>query len=237
MKVVFLQNVEGSGRTGEIKEVADGFARNFLLPRRLAAPATADAIKRAEAIAAAEARRQAELDQEARSLAEKLSAPIVITVRAGEQGRLYGSVTAADIAEEASKLAGEEVDRRLLVLVEPIKEVGIHEVPLRLTHNVEATLMVEVVGEGVAVAAVEAKEETPKPRRRAKKEREKEETAPPASADAVEEKPQAEAADEQEPGGEEKPEPEAAEEQKPGGEEKPQVEAAEEQEPDGEEEG
>ena len=211
MKVVFLQNVEGSGRTGEIKEVADGFARNFLLPRRLAAPATADAIKRAEAIAAAEARRQAELDKEARSLAEKLSAPIVITVRAGEQGRLYGSVTAADIAEEASKLAGEEVDRRLLVLEEPIKEVGIHEVPLRLTHNVEATLMVEVVGEGVAVAvAVEAKEETPKPRRRAKKEREKEETAPPASAEAVEEEPQAEVAVEEEA---------EAEEQEPGGEE------------------
>jgi hypothetical protein len=105
------------------------------------------------------------------------------------------------------------VDRRLLVLEEPIKEVGIHEVPLRLTHNVEATLIVEVVGEGVAVAvAVEAKEETPKPRRRAKKEREKEETAPPASADAVEEKPQVEAVDE-------KPEPETAEEQDPGGEE------------------
>jgi len=207
MKVVFLQNVEGSGRTGEIKEVADGFARNFLLPRRLAAPATPDSIKRAEALAAAEARRQAELDEEARSLAEKLAVPIVITVRAGEQGRLYGSVTAADIAEEASKLAGEEVDRHLLVLEEPIKEVGIYEIPLRLTHNVEATVMVEVVGEGVAVAvAVEEKEETPKPRRRAKKEREKEETAPPTSAEAVEQKPepeaQAEAAEEQEPGGE-----------------------------------
>jgi large subunit ribosomal protein L9 len=201
MKVVFLQNVEGSGRTGEIKEVADGFARNFLLPRRLAAPATADAIKRAEAIAAAEARRQAELDAEARSLAEKLSVPIVITVRAGEQGRLYGSVTAADIAEEASKLAGQEMDRHLLVLDEPIKEVGIYEIPLRLTHNVEAMLMVEVVGEGVAVA-VEAKEETPKPRRKAKKEPAKEETAPPASAEAVEEEPQAEVAVEEEPGGE-----------------------------------
>jgi len=202
MKVVFLQNVEGSGRTGEIKEVADGFARNFLLPRRLAAPVTPDAIKRAEALAAAEARRQAELDEEARTLAEKLTAPIVITVRAGEQGRLYGSVTAADIAEEASKLAGEEVDRHLLMLEEPIKEVGIYEIPLRLTHNVEATVTVEVVGEGVAVA-VEAKEETPKPRRRAKKEREKEETAPSASAEAVEEEPEAEAAEEQRPSGEE----------------------------------
>jgi len=196
MKVVFLQNVEGSGRTGEIKEVADGFARNFLLPRRLAAPATPDAVKRGEALAVAEARRQAELDEQARTLAEKLTAPIVITVRAGEQGRLYGSVTAADIVEEASKLAGQEVDRHLLVLEEPIKEVGTYEVPLRLTHNVEATLMVEVVGEGVAVA-VEEKEETPKPRRRVKKERAKEETAPPTSAEAVEEEPQAEAAEEQ----------------------------------------
>jgi len=211
MKVVFLQNVEGSGRTGEIKEVADGFARNFLLPRRLAAPATPDAVKRAEAITVAEARRQAELDEQARTLAEKLTAPIVITVRAGEQGRLYGSVTATDIAEEASKLAGEEVDRHLLVLEEPIKDVGIYEIPLRLTHNVEATLMVEVVGEGVAVpVAVEAKEETPKPRRKAKKEPAKEETAPPASAEAVEEEPQAEVAVEEEA---------EAEEQEPGREE------------------
>ena len=204
MKVVFLQNVEGSGRTGEIKEVADGFARNFLLPRRLAAPATPDAVKRAEALAAAEARRQAELDEEARTLAEKLAAPIVITVRAGEQGRLYGSVTPADVAEEASKLAGQEVDRHLLVLEEPIKEVGTYEIPLRLTHNVEATITVEVVAEGVAVEEKEEKEEAPKARRKTKKEREKEETAPPAAAEAMEEEPEAKAAEEQEPGGEEK---------------------------------
>ena len=204
MKVVFLQNVEGSGRTGEIKEVADGFARNFLLPRRLAAPATPDAVKRAEALAAAEARRQAELDEEARTLAEKLAAPIVITVRAGEQGRLYGSVTPADVAEEASKLAGQEVDRHLLVLEEPIKEVGTYEIPLRLTHNVEATITVEVVAEGVAVEGKEEKEEAPKARRKTKKEREKEETAPPAAAAAVEEEPEAKAAEEQEQGGEEK---------------------------------
>jgi len=202
MKVVFLQNVEGSGRTGEIKEVADGFARNFLLPRRLAAPATPDAVKRAEALAAAEARRQAELDEEARTLAEKLAAPIVITVRAGEQGRLYGSVTPGDVAEEASKLAGQEVDRHLLVLEEPIKEVGIYEIPLRLTHNVEATITVEVVAEGVVEEEKKEKEEAPKARRKTKKEREKEETAPPAAAEAVEEEPEAEAAEEQEPGGE-----------------------------------
>jgi large subunit ribosomal protein L9 len=216
MKVVFLQNVEGSGRIGEIKEVADGFARNFLLPRRLAAPVTPDAIKRAEARAVAEARRQAELDEQARTLAEKLTAPIVITVRAGEQGRLYGSVTAGDIAEEASKLAGEEVDRHLLALEEPIKEVGTYEIALRLTHNVEATMTVEVVGEGQAVVVEE--EEAPKPRRRAKKERQKEEAAPPASAEAAEEG-APEAAVEQEPGGEEAPEAKAAIEQEAAGEE------------------
>jgi len=204
MKVVFLQNVEGSGRTGEIKDVADGFARNFLLPRRLAAPATADAVRRAEAIAAAEARRQAELDEKARILAGKMSAPIVITVRAGEQGRLYGSVTAADIAEEASKLAGQEMDRHLLVLDEPIKEVGLYEIPLRLTANVSAALMVEVVGEGVAEEAIE--EEAPKPRRKTKKERETEEAASPAPAEAVQEEPVPESPQEQ-------PEAEAAVEQ------------------------
>ena len=189
MKVVFLQNVEGSGRTGEIKEVADGFARNFLLPRRLAAPATADAIKRAEAIAAAEARRQAELDDQARTLAEKMTAPIVITVRAGEQGRLYGSVTAADIAEEASKLAGQEVDRHLMVLEEPIKEVGLYEVPLRLSRNVVATLMVEVVAEGAAeeekVEPPAGEEEAPKPKAKSRAKKAKAE-AEPAAASSVE---------------------------------------------------
>lgn len=206
MKVVFLQNVEGSGRTGEIKDVADGFARNFLLPRRLAAPATADAVRRAEAIATAEARRQAELDEQARILAGKMSVPMVIAVRAGEQGRLYGSVTAADIAAEASKLAGQEMDRHLLVLDEPIKEVGIYEIPLRLTANVSAALMVEVVAEGVAEEAKE--EEAPKPHRKTKKEREQEEAASPAPAEAVQEQPVPESAQEQ-------PEAEAAVEQQP----------------------
>ncbi len=156
MKVVFLQNVEGSGRTGEIKQVADGFARNYLLPRRLAAPATPDAVKRAEARAVVEARRQAELDEQARALAEGMAAPIVITARVGEQGRLYGSVTSGDIAEEVSKLVGQEVDRHLVVLEEPIKTLGTYEIPLRLTRNVEAKVTVEVVGEGVVAEEEEA---------------------------------------------------------------------------------
>jgi large subunit ribosomal protein L9 len=85
-----------------------------------------------------------------------MAAPIVITARVGEQGRLYGSVTSGDIAEEVSKLVGQEVDRHLVVLEEPIKTLGTYEIPLRLTRNVEATVTVEVVGEGVAAEEAEA---------------------------------------------------------------------------------
>jgi large subunit ribosomal protein L9 len=203
MKVVFLQNVEGSGQIGEIKEVANGFARNYLLPRRLAAPATPDAIRRGEARAAAEARRQAELDDQARSLAETLTAHIVITARVGEQGRLYGSVTSGDIADEVAKLAGEEVDRHLLVLEEPIKQLGTYEIPVRLTRNVVAMVTVEVVGEEAAAEEEEEKEKkATKPRRKAK---------------AASEEPEARA--EEEPAPEEEEEPEARAEEEPAPEE------------------
>jgi large subunit ribosomal protein L9 len=149
VKVVFLQDVEGSGRVGEIKNVADGYARNFLLPRGLAAPATADAIKKAEARAAAEARRQATLDEQAQALAEKLAgAAITIVAKAGRRGRLFGSVTQADIAQEITNILGQEVDRHQVLLAEPIKEVGTHEFALQLTRNVQPTVSVEVLAEG-----------------------------------------------------------------------------------------
>ena len=149
MKVVFLNDVEGSGRVGEIKNVADGYARNFLLPQGLAAPATADAIKKAEARAAAEARRQAGLDEQAQALAEKLAgSAIIIVAKAGRKGRLFGSVTQADIAQEITNILGQEVDRHQVLLAEPIKEVGTHEFALQLTRNVQPTVSVEVVAEG-----------------------------------------------------------------------------------------
>jgi len=149
VKVVFLNDVEGSGRVGEIKNVADGYARNFLLPQGLAAPATADAIKRAEAKAAAEARRQATLDEQAQALAEKLAgSAIIIVAKAGRRGRLFGSVTQADIAQEITNILGQEVDRHQVLLAEPIKEVGTHEFALQLTRNVQPTISLEVLAEG-----------------------------------------------------------------------------------------
>jgi large subunit ribosomal protein L9 len=154
VKVVFLEDVEGSGRIGEIKEVANGFARNYLLPRRLAAAATPAEIRRGEALAEKEARRQAVLDEEATGVAEKLTgALITISARVGEQGRLYGSVTAADIAEEVSKLAGRQIEHRQVLLAEPLKELGTQEIGIRLTRNVEASVQVEVVSEEAPIAA------------------------------------------------------------------------------------
>ena len=162
MKVVFLEEVEGSGRTGEIKDVANGFARNYLLPRGLAAPAVEPYLTRAEARAKREAIHQEELDQNATSVAERVEGTrITITARVGEQGKLYGSVTGVHIAEEVAKLlGGEEFDHRKVLLPEAIKEIGVHPVRLRLTRNVEAAIEVEVIAEGEEPeAAVEAQPE------------------------------------------------------------------------------
>jgi large subunit ribosomal protein L9 len=145
VKVVFLEDVPGTARVGEVREVKNGFARNFLLPRSLAAAATPEMLKRAEIKSKAEERRQAGLDNEARSILARIGEnPLTIRARVGEQGRLYGSVTAADIAEELSRRAGEEFDRRRIELAEPIREAGEHEVSLRLTRNVHGTVKVVV---------------------------------------------------------------------------------------------
>ncbi|MER3421015.1 MAG: 50S ribosomal protein L9 [Chloroflexota bacterium] len=148
MKVVFLQEVPGTALPGEVKEVKDGFARNYLLPRGLAVPATKDALERAQALAKREERRQAALDAEARRIVEQLTGhTVTIAARVGEQGRLYGSVTAADIAGKLSELLGSEFDRRRIHLPQPIRELGTRMVTLRLSRNVSFELPVTVVAE------------------------------------------------------------------------------------------
>jgi large subunit ribosomal protein L9 len=152
VKVVFLKDVEGSGRIGEIKNVADGYARNYLLPQGLAAPATPEAIRKAEARAVVEARKQALLDEAAQTLAERLpGVPLTIVAKAGSKGRLFGSVTQADIAEEVGKLLGQEVDRHQVLLPEPIKETGDYEVTIQLTKNVRPVVSLKVAAEGAPV--------------------------------------------------------------------------------------
>lgn len=145
MKVVFIEEVLGTAVPGDVKDVKDGFARNYLLPRRLALPATRDALRRAEVLAKREEKRQAGLDAEARKLVERLEGQkLSIRARVGEQGRLYGSVTAADLAAKLEEILGEEFDRRRILLQEPIREVGTRLVTLRLTRNVHHQVEVEV---------------------------------------------------------------------------------------------
>src|SRR5438874_635423 len=129
MRVVFLDDVENAGRAGEIKEVKDGYARNYLLPRKLAAAANAATVQQAEAKARAIAKEQEKLDDAARAVASKLSAaPLVMVARVGSEGRLFGSVTSADIAEELSKRGAGTVEHRQVALAQPIKEIGRYDV-------------------------------------------------------------------------------------------------------------
>ena len=148
MRVVFLDDVEGVARAGEIKNVADGYARNFLLPRKIAAAATNQTLQQAEARAKAIAKEQEAADAAARLIADELAATaIVIPARAGEEGRLFGSVTATDIAEQLTSRTGKEVAHRQVLLDAPIKELGSYQVPVTLTRNVRAEVTVQVEAE------------------------------------------------------------------------------------------
>ncbi len=158
MKVVFLETVEGSGSMGEVKTVANGYARNFLLPRGFAAPATPQVLARAERLREIEEERQRLEDERALGLVGQFEGkPLVMAVRVGEQGRLYGSVTNADIAQKAGEILGEELDRRRVLLPEPIRHVGVYTVNVRLSRSVQPQILVVVVDaaalEGPAAAA------------------------------------------------------------------------------------
>lgn len=145
MKVVLSKDVKDLGSAGQVKEVSDGYARNYLFPRKLAVPATASALQQAEARQTAAARRTATEERHAQELAERLKGqPLKILSKAGEQGRLYGSITAADVAEALSKEINQKVDKRQIELAEPIRMVGEYRVSYRLSHGVTATLTVQV---------------------------------------------------------------------------------------------
>ena len=144
-KVLLQTDVENLGSGGEIVRVRPGFARNFLLPRGLAVPATAGNLARVEDLKkAATARKQAEM-VEAQELAKKLEGSSVkITRAAGDEGKMFGSVTSKDIGDAFEKL-GVTIDRKKIQLAEPIKSLGTFEVPLKLHGAVSVTLKVEVV--------------------------------------------------------------------------------------------
>jgi len=145
MQVLLLKDVEQLGHAGDVKRVSDGYARNFLIPRGLATVASPGAIKKAELERGAAARRKAKELSEAQALAHALDGLTVsFHARAGEQDRLYGSITKADIAEELEKKVGQEVDRRKIELDEPIKELGTHAINIHLAPDAEAQISVVV---------------------------------------------------------------------------------------------
>jgi len=145
VKVVLKKEVQGLGTPGQVKDVSDGYAKNFLIPRGLAVAATTSAVGQVEAQKAAEQRRAAKEEAEARKQAERLkSVPLVIRAKVGEQKRLYGSVTSADIADALTAALGQPFDKRKIELDEPIRTVGTHKVPVRIARNVEATVTVDV---------------------------------------------------------------------------------------------
>lgn len=146
MKVVLRSDVENLGTKGDLVEVRDGYARNFLVPRGLAIVATPGAERQAAAMRRNREAREVRERAAAAELAEVLgSRRIEVGARAGEGGRLFGSVTTADIAEAVAVQLDVELDRRKVGLDEPIKELGDHEMPVRLHTDVEAVLRITVV--------------------------------------------------------------------------------------------
>ena len=148
MEVILREHVDNLGKRGEIVKVADGYARNYLLPRKLALPATEGNKKHVERERKIVEVREAEEKGQAETIAARLATvDITIPRRVGETEALYGSVTGADIADYL-RTKGFEIDRRKLILPEPIKMLGEHDVPLKLHREVTVPLKVKVVKEG-----------------------------------------------------------------------------------------
>ena len=146
MKVVLRDDVDGVGRKGDLADVADGYARNYLLPKGLALKATPGLEAQAERMRTARTLRSAADRADAEELATRL-VPMVITIgaRAGDEGKLFGSVTVADVVTALSQQASVEIDRRVLQLDEPIKALGTHHVMADLHPEVQFPITVEVV--------------------------------------------------------------------------------------------
>jgi large subunit ribosomal protein L9 len=152
MEVILRETVDNLGRRGEIVKVADGYARNYLLPRKLALPATEGNKKHVERERRIVEARESEEKGQADAMGARIAAvDITIARRVGETEALYGSVTSGDIADYL-RTKGFEIDRRKLILPEPIKTIGEHSVPLKLHRDVTVPLKVKVVKEGAQEA-------------------------------------------------------------------------------------
>jgi large subunit ribosomal protein L9 len=145
MKVILQKEVAKLGAPGDVVNVTDGYARNFLVPRGLAIQATKGAVRQVDNLRRAHAERMAKARNEAEAVAARLSGTTLrLTHRAGGEGKLFGSITAQELAAELERQAGEPIDRRSIHLDEPIRSVGSHEVQIRLHPDVTTTVTVEI---------------------------------------------------------------------------------------------
>jgi large subunit ribosomal protein L9 len=172
MKVVLLQDVPTLGLSGEIKNVADGYGRNYLLPQKFAALATAKIIRQTEKKRQEATVRRQRIEEDQKQLAQRIeNVTVEIKAKAGLEDHLYGSVTNADIARELSKVAGQEIDRKKVAITKPIRQLGSYDINIRFAPNISARIKVlvrpeeevapaEVAAAAAPAAAPEAKAET-----------------------------------------------------------------------------
>jgi large subunit ribosomal protein L9 len=146
VKVILSDDIENLGSRGDVVSVADGYARNFLIPKGMAMLATRGALRQAELMQRARWEREEREKQEAAAMVSKLAAtPVYISARAGEAGRLFGSVTKSDVARGIEEQVGEVVDRHKILLEDPIRVLGTHQVEVKLHEEVNALVTVEVI--------------------------------------------------------------------------------------------
>ena len=145
MKVIFLQDVKGKGKKGQMMEISDGYARNFLLPRKLAVEATADAVNTKKMNDKAAAEKAAKERAEAVEISKQLrDMTLTVTAKGGGAGRLFGSVTNQEIADALKAKSGITLDKRKIVIADPIKSVGTYTVQCKLGYEITAPLTVKI---------------------------------------------------------------------------------------------
>ncbi len=177
MKVIFIEDVPNVARAGQNKVVADGYARNFLFPRKLAVLADSRAASAVDAHIKKVAKQRAIIEAEMAELAKLITGTeITLKAKVGEKEHLYGSITGADIAAELGKIISREIDKRTIILPEPIRQVGVYDVVIRFTHEITATVNVVVMSDEEGAArpvkvekAAEKAEEKPKAEKKEKK--------------------------------------------------------------------
>jgi large subunit ribosomal protein L9 len=146
MEVILTKDVPDLGSKGDIVQVADGYARNFLLPKHRAVAATAGAVRQAESMRRAREEAEIRAKAEAEQLAQALvGSRVVVAARSGDEGRLFGSVSTADVTVAIKKFTGIEIDRDIVRVETPIKEIGLHEVILQPHPEVEFRLTLDVI--------------------------------------------------------------------------------------------